>query len=157
MARASLVTPVWRPKTNVCLDDGVGLGKALVGIAGVQSSLEGEIVAKPGMDHRRRGIERRFRIRHGGKHVVVDAHESAGIFRLRATACDDRTHRLALPARAFDGDGMLRRRFYALEMAQHADPRRNHFRKFCAGDDRDDARRLLRFGAVNVFDPRVRM
>ena len=35
------------------LDDRIGFGKALVGIAGVERALEGEIVAERGMDHRR--------------------------------------------------------------------------------------------------------
>ena len=44
------------------LDHGVGLGKALVRLAGVEHALESEIVAKLGMDDRRLGLERRFRV-----------------------------------------------------------------------------------------------
>ena len=38
---ARCVTPVWRPKTKVCLDHRVGLGEGLVDLAGVERALEG--------------------------------------------------------------------------------------------------------------------
>jgi len=50
-----------------------------------------------------------------------------------------------LPAGAIDGDGVLRRRFDALEMREHADPRRDHLGKLGAGDHRDHAGRFLCF------------
>ena len=61
------------------LDHGIGLGKTLVRIAGIEHALEGEIVAKLGMDHRRLGIERRFRIGHRGQHLIVDLDQRAGV------------------------------------------------------------------------------
>ena len=137
--------------------DRIGFGKAFVGIAGVQNPLEGEIVAKLGMDHRRLGIERGFRVRHGGEHLVVDADQRASVLGFGAAAGDDGAHRFALPAGALDGDGVLRRRFDAFEVCEHADPRRDHFGQLGAGDDRDHARRLFRLGRRDVFDPRVRM
>ncbi len=45
------------------LDDLVGVGKALVGLAGLVPALEGEIVAERGMDHRRRRRRARSRRR----------------------------------------------------------------------------------------------
>ena len=41
------------------------------------------------------------------------------------------------------------------EMGEHADPRRDHLGEFCAGDDRDHARRLLRRRGVDRHDPGV--
>ena len=96
------------------LGNRVGVGKTLVGIAGRERALEGEIVAKLRMDHRRRRIERSFRIGDGGERFVIDGNERAGVFRIGARAGDDGTDRLALPAGAVDGDGVLRRRFEAL-------------------------------------------
>ena len=49
------------------LDDRVGFGETFVGIAGDERALEGEIVAELGMDHRRRLVERGFRVGHGGQ------------------------------------------------------------------------------------------
>ena len=43
------------PEHEGRLDDLVGGGKALVGVAGLVAALEGEIVAERGMDHRRVG------------------------------------------------------------------------------------------------------
>ena len=137
--------------------DRIGFGKPLVGVAGVQNPLEGEIVAKLGMDHRRLGVERGFRVRHGGEHLIVDADQRASVLGLGAALGDHGAHRLALPAGALDRDGMLRRRLDAFQMGEHADPRRDHFRKLGAGDDRDHARRLFRLRRRDVFDPRMRM
>ena len=117
----------------------VGLGKALVGIAGVQRALEGEIVAKLGMDHGCRRFERGFRVGHGGERFILDIDERAGVLGLRARAGDDRAHRFALPARAIHRDGVLRRRLDAFEMGEHADPRRDHLGELRAGDDGDNA------------------
>jgi hypothetical protein len=108
------------------LGNHVGVGKTLVGIAGRERALEGEIVAKLGMDHRGRGIERGFRIGDGGERFVIDGDERAGVFGFGARAGNDGTDRLPLPAGAVDGDGVLRRRFQALQVRQHADPRRDH-------------------------------
>ena len=49
------------------LDDRIGLGETFVGVAGIERALEGEIVAELGMDHRRRLVERGFRVGHGGQ------------------------------------------------------------------------------------------
>ena len=139
------------------LDHRVRLGKTLVGIAGIERALEGEIVAERGMDHRRRRIERGFGVGDGGQRLVVDVDQRAGVFGFGARARDHGAHRFALPAGALDGDGVLRRRFDALEMREHADPRRDHLGKLGAGDDRDHARRFLRRRGVDAFDARMRV
>ena len=109
------------------------------------------------MDHRRLGVERRFRVGDGGQRFVVHVDQRAGVFGFGAAAGDDGAHRLALPAGAIDGDGVLRRRFDALEMREHADPGRDHLGELGAGDDRDHARRFLRFRRFDIFDARMRV
>ena len=104
----------------------VGLGKTLVGIAGVERALESQIVAEFGMDHRRRRIERGFGVGDRGQHFVFNLDQRAGVLGLGAGAGNDRAHRLALPAGALHRNGVLRRRFDALEMRKDADPRRDH-------------------------------
>ena len=137
------------------VDHRIGLGKTFVGVAGIERALEGEVVTERGMDHGRCRIERSFGVGDGGKNLVIDIDKGAGVFGLRARARDHGAHRLALPAGALHRDGVLRRRFDALEVREHADPRRDHLGKLGAGDDRDDARRLLRRRCVHVFDARM--
>ena len=137
--------------------DGVGFGKSFVGIAGDQRALEGEIVAELGMDHRRRRIERGFRVGDGGQRLVVDLDQCAGIFRFGARTRHHGADGLALPAGAIGGDGVLRRRFDAFEMGEHADPRRDHLGELHAGNDGDDARRFLCFRCLDVCDARMRV
>ena len=114
MARGSLVTPVWRPNTKVASATASDSSESLVGIAGGERTLEGQIVAEFGMDHRRRRIERGFSIGDGGQRFVIDIDQRAGVFRFGAGARHHGADRFALPAGAIDGDGMLRRRFDAL-------------------------------------------
>jgi len=86
-------------------DDRVGVGKALVGIADVQPALERKIVAKLGMDHRRRRIERGLGIGHAGERFVVHLDQRGGVLRFGAGAGDHGAHRFALPAGPLDRDG----------------------------------------------------
>ena len=139
------------------LDHGVGLGKSLVWLTGIEHALEGEIVAKLAMDDRRLGVERRFRIGHAGQRFVVHVDQRASVFGFGAAARHDSAHRLALPAGAIDGDGVLRRRFDALEMGEHADPRRNHFGELGARDDRNHTGGALRFRRFDIFDAGMRV
>ncbi len=121
------------------LDHRVGLGQSLVDLTGIEHALKCQIVAKLGMDHRRLGIERGFRIGDARQYFVVHPDQRAGVLGLGARARHDRADRLALPAGAFHGDGILRRRLDAFEMGEHADPRRDHLGELGAGDDRDHA------------------
>ncbi len=139
------------------LDHRVGRAETLVGIAGGERALEGEIVAQFGMDDRRRLVERRLGVGHGGKFFVFDLDQSAGILGERPRVRDDGGDSLALPAGALDRDGVLRRRFEALEMGENADPRRDHLRKLGAGDDGDDAFQAPRRRGVDRLDARVRV
>ena len=134
------------------LDHDVGGGKTLVRFAGIERPLKGEIVAKLGMDHRRFCVERRFRIGDARQNFVIHPDQGASVLRFGAGAGDHGAHRLALPAGALDRDGVLRRRFDSFEMREHADPGRDHLGKLGAGDDRDDAGRLLGFRSLDIFD-----
>jgi hypothetical protein len=130
-------------------DDRIGLCKALVRIAGIERALEGEIVAEVGMNHRRRRIERGLRVGHRGENLVVDGDQRAGVLRLGTRPRDNGAYRFALPAGALDGDRVLRRRLDAFQMRENADPRRHHFGKLGAGNDRHDTRRAFRRRSVN--------
>jgi hypothetical protein len=138
-------------------DHGIRLGEAAVRIAGIERPLKGEIVAKLGMNHRRLGIERGFRIGHRGEHLIVDLDQRAGVLGLRAALRHHGAHRFALPAGPLDRDGVLRRRFYAFEMRKHADPRRNDFGKFGAGDYGYYARSFACRRRSELRDPRMRV
>ncbi len=139
------------------LDHRLGVGEAFVNIAGIEHAFESEIVAKLGMDHRRFGIERGFRIGHGGENLVLNLDQRAGVLGRGAALRHHRADRFALPAGALDRDGVLRRRLDALEMREHADPGRNHLRKLGAGDNRDDARSSARLLGFDFYNPRMRM
>ncbi len=139
------------------LDHRVGLGEALVGIARGVHALEAEIVADRRMDHRRLRIERGFRIGDRRQFLVVDRDQLAAVLGFGAAPRDHGADRFAGPAGAVDGDGVLRRRFEALEMREHADPGRDDLGQFRAGDHGDDAGRFLGGGGVDALDPGVRV
>jgi hypothetical protein len=139
------------------LDHGVGFCKPLVGIAGGVHALEGEIVAKLGMDHWRAGVERGLGVGDGGERLVVDRHRLAGVLGFGARARHHGTDRFALPACALDGDRMLRRRLDALQVREHADPGGDHLGQLRAGDDGDDARRLPGVIGIDALDLRMRV
>ena len=90
-------------------DHRVRVGKRLVDLADIELSLEAQIVAQTGVDHRRGGIERRFRIGDGGQFLIDNVDQFAGVLGLRARARDHGADRFALPAGAVDRDGRLRR------------------------------------------------
>ena len=125
------------------LRDRVRLGEGRVGIARGKRALEGEIVAEFGMDHRRRRIERGFGVGSCGERLIVNIDQRASVFRFGARFCHHRANRFALPAGARDRDGMLRRRFDALEVGEHTDPWRDHAGELRTGDGCDHARRRV--------------
>ena len=143
IARGSLVTPVWRPNTKVVSTTASDSAKALS--TAPTSSLRSKQRLSPsdGMDHRRLGIERGFRIGDRGQFLVVDLDQFAGVLGFGAAARDHGADRFALPAGTLDCDRRLRRRFQALQMREHADPRRHDLGEFRAGDHGDHAGRFL--------------
>ncbi len=138
-------------------NDRVGFGKAFIRIARGECALEGEVVAELGVDDRRSFVERCFGVGDDGKFLVVDLNQRAGILGERPRAGDHGGDRLALPARALDRDGVLRRRFDALEMGEDADPGRDHLGKLGAGDDGDHTLHALCSRGVDRLDARMRV
>ena len=139
------------------LDHRIGRGEGFVGGADFQLAFEAEIVAEFRLDHRRLRIERGFRIGDRGQGLVGHLDQLADILGLRPRARDHGADGLALPAGALDRDRILRRGFEALEMGEHADPGRHHLGQFGAGDDRDDAGRVLRGFGLDADDARMRV
>ena len=134
------------------LDDCVGLREGGVHLAGVEQALEGEIIAEIRVDDGRLCIERRLHVGDGLELLVLDVDPLGRILRRRPRLGDDGRHRLALPAGALHGDGVLRRRFQSLQMRQHADPGRAYLGQLGARDDRDDARHPLGISGVDRGD-----
>ena len=137
------------------LDDFIGFREALVDFACLMLARKREIVAKLGVDNGRCGVERGLHVGNDGKFLILDFDKTDSVFRLRTGFGYDGTDGFALPARTVDGERVLRRRLDALQVSEHADPRRHHFRQFRAGDDRDHARRFLRQRGFDFFDPRM--
>ena len=81
------------------LDHGVGLGEALVGIARGMHALEAEIVADRWMDHRRLGIERRFRIGDRLQFLIIHRDQFAAVLGLGAACGRPRRRPLRRPSR----------------------------------------------------------
>ena len=131
--------------------------EGLIHRAGIQIALERQVAPQHRMNHRRIGIKRSAHIRHRDKLFVIHRHGFGGILGERPAGRDNRRHRLALPTGAINRDRVLRSRFETLEMGQDADPRRNHFRQFRAGDDRDDAGHRLCRGRIDIQDLGMRI
>ena len=143
--RTRLVGDTGVASKNKCgFDHRVGFRKGFVDGAHLQLALKAEIVAKRGVNDRRFAIESRFRIGDGRQFLVTHVHQFTSVLSLRARARNHGANGLALPARAVDRDRRLRRRFEALQMREHADPRRHDLCKLGAGHDRNDPRRLFR-------------
>ena len=103
-------------------------------------------------------IERGAHVRHRIQLLVFNRDDFRGILGHGAAGRHDGGDGLALPADAIDRDGMLRRGFEALQMREHADPRRDDGRKLLAGDDGDDARHAPSPQSASIADDlRMRM
>ena len=135
----------------------VGVGKRRIDRAGVEIALEGEIVAERGMNDRRFRIERGAHVRHRFQLFVFDRDDFGGVLRDRPAGRHDGRDRFALPADAIDRDRMLRRGFQALQMREHADPRRDDGRKLFACHDGDDARHAFCRAGIDPDDLRMSM
>ncbi len=81
------------------------------------------------MNHRRFRIERGAHVRHRFQFLVFNGDEFGGVLGDGAAGRHDGRDRLALPADAIDRDRVLRRRFEALQMREHADPWRDDGRQ----------------------------
>ena len=144
MARGSLVTPVWRPNTNVVSITASASAKPLSGSPAVWTRSKQRLSPIDGW------ITGVFASSAVSGSVTAAAtprnppHQLAAVLGLGARARDHGADRLAGPAGAVDRDGVLRRRLEALEMRQHADPGRDDLGQFRAGDHGDDAGGFLR-------------
>jgi len=114
----------------------VGIGERLIDLAGVEITLEGQIVAERGVDHRGLRIERGAHVRHRLQFPVFDPHEFRGVLGHGAIGRHNGGDGLALPAHTINRNRVLRRRFEALQMREYADPGRNNRCKLRAGPRR---------------------
>ncbi len=120
------------------LDHDVRFGERRVDFAGVERAREADVVAEFRMNHVLAGK----RVRHvddDRQFLPFGFDQIGGVFGLRARFGDHCGDRFALPARAVDGDRMLRRRLDAFQMPEHRDPRFAVRGDRFAVDDRDHA------------------
>ena len=110
----------------------VGFGKGLIDGARIVIALKGQIVAERGMDHGRCRIERGAHVRYRIEFLILDRDMLRGVLGLSATGRHHGRDRFALPAHAVNRDGALRGGFEALQMREHADPRRDDGGEFLA-------------------------
>ena len=120
------------PENELCLHHLVRFGKGLIDGARIVIALKGQIVAERGMDHGCRRIKRGAHVRYGVEFLIIDRDKLRGVLGLSATARHHGRDRFALPAHAINRDRALRRGFEALQMREHADPRRDDGREFAA-------------------------
>ncbi len=113
------------PKGEIRFHDCVGFGKRPVHSAGVEVALEGEVVAERRMNDRGFRIERGAHVRHGVQFLVFNRDDFRRVLCDGAAGRHDGRDGFALPADTVDRDRMLRRRFEALQVRQHANPRRD--------------------------------
>ncbi len=139
-------------KNKSGFDHRVSFRESRVDGADVQFPLEAKIVAKRSVDDRRFAIESRLRIGDGRQLLVTHVDQFTSVLSLRACTRDDGANSLTLPAGAVDRDRRLRRRFEALQMSEHANPRRHDFGEFGTGHDRNHARRFFSGLAANLDD-----
>ena len=133
----------------------VGVGKRRIDGAGVEVTLESEVVAERGMNDRGFRIERGAHVRHRVQFLIFNRDD------FRRILCDGAAGRhhgrdgFALPADMVDRDRMLRRRFETLQVRQHANPWRDDGRQLFACHDGDDARQALCRAGVDPDDFRM--
>jgi hypothetical protein len=139
------------------LHDRIAFGECFIRIAGDERTLEGQVVAKLGMDDRSGAIESGFCVGYRKKRLVVDIDQRASVFGLGAALGHDRAHRFSLPAGAVHRDSMLRRRFNALQVRQHPNPGGDHFGELGPGDNGHHTGRRFRLSGFDGFDARVRV
>ena len=87
-----------------------------------------------------------------GLQLVLDRFGTRRLDELARPAIARARDGFPLPADAIDRDRMLRRRLEALQMRQHANPRRDDGRKLSACHDRDHIRHTPRFDGVDAND-----
>src|SRR3954453_1324560 len=91
----------------------VGAGEGFVYAPGVVLALEADVVAEVRVDDVLAG-KRILNVAHARQLLPLCLDQGDCVFRLAARLGDDRGDRFTLPARAVDGDRVLRRRLDAL-------------------------------------------
>ena len=138
--------------------DRIGVSEPLVGIAGDMACARSvRLSPSSGWMTGVPGSSAVSAIGHRGQLLVADLDQLARVLRFRARARDHGAHRLALPAGALDSDCVLRRRFDAFEMREHAYPGGDHLRQLRAGDDSDHTGRFACRRALDALNDCMRM
>ncbi len=96
-------------------------------------------------------------IRHRLEFFICDGDDFGSVLRDRAACRHNGRQRFTLPADPVDGDGVLRCGFEALQMRQHADPRRNDRRQFPPCDNGDDPGHAFTRIGIDPDDFRMRV
>ena len=143
-------------EVELFLDHHVGPGEGVLHRAEIHFAVETNVVAQIRVDHVAPG-ERFLHVDHRRQGLVFGDDQFAGVFGLRASLGHHCCDRLALRAGAVDGDRVLWRGFQALEVREHADPRRAVLGHGAAVHDGDDARRRARLREIQALDHRVSM
>jgi hypothetical protein len=145
------------PKDEIRLHHLVGAGKRRIDSASVEVTFESKVVAERRMNHRGFGIERGAHVRYCIQFLVFNPDGFRCVL-CHGAACRHRCRDgFPLPADAVDCDRMLRRRLEALQVRQHANPRRDDGRKLFARHDSDYIGHTPRFFGVDGDDPRMGM
>ncbi len=134
----------------------VGFGEGRVDGIGAEFALETDVVAELRMDDVFAG-ERLLHVADHRQFLPFGLHQLQRVFALRAAFGDDRRHRLALAAGAFDRDGELRRRLDAFQVAEHRDPGLAVMGDRAPVEHRDDAGRGRSLRQIEALQPRVRV
>jgi len=127
------------PEVERVLDHHVRPGERFLDAAGIELALEADVVAELRVNHRV-SSKSLVHVDDDGQLLPLRLDKRDRVLGLAARFGDHRRHRLALPARALDGDRMLRRRLDALQVGEHRDPRRAVFGDGAAVERADDAR-----------------
>ena len=130
-------------------------GEGGVDVAVVDVAPPGEVVAEPGMQHRRPGAERGFLVDDDGKLLPLHLDKLGRVLGFRPGARADHRHRLALPARPVDRHRVLLGRLHPLEAGQHPRPGRAVLGELGAGHRPDDAGMRRRRSGIDPNDARV--
>ena len=140
------------PKDEIRLHHLIGLGKRRIDSTSLEVTLEREIVTERRMNHRCFWIKRGAHVRYCIQFLVFNPDGFRCVLCHGAACRHHCRDGFPLPADAIDCDRMLRRRLEALQMRQHANPRRDDGRKLSACHDRDHIRHTPRFDGVDAND-----
>ena len=114
-------------------------GEDQLGAAGVDLSVEADVVSQAGRHQRGTRRAGGIDVGDGGQFLELDHHRLGRVFGLGPGVGHHSHHGLSGPHGPVERQGQLRRRFHALEMVQRAGPRRADARQVFAGRDQPHA------------------